>query len=400
MTRSAQAIGITGAEPGWLSRVVVCPACLAPGVLDNVGRRGGIHSTQCSRCERIYPVGRSGVVDFQVLDRLAALPDNVLEMWAVAQSNAEEEYASCDPGSTASAERPATRGFARFIDLDGKTVLDVGSGTDYVAAYLAPRAMAQYVAIDPLAATKEPSYTKLQAWAEMLPVASKSFDVVLAGTSLDHFVCLPSGLSEIARVLADDGTAYFWTALFLDDTWYRNLFPAPLFSRGPETAHTKGITGYRAALAQYRGRTGDVASLAETYGSRLVDKYHLRHLPLRLVKEMVDYGLEAEDLEVCEWNYHEGTLFLNAFVKLRKMTGRRAQLTPALRRHLDQIALLGTLVEKQAAAESNAAAWRSNTALRIEALEQQVRALVPSSPASHPTVPARGATEDETSGRR
>lgn len=368
------------ADPEWLESVLVCPACLTPGIARTLEARGGLDSLECAVCHRVYPVDRFGVPDLQVVDKLADLPAGVLEMWDVAQSRAEEEYRERDPGSVASADRSAAGGFADFIDIEGCTVLDVGSGSDYVSAYLASGGMKQYVAIDPLPIAQPVPYTKIQAWAELIPFASDTFDVLLAGTSLDHFVCVPSGLSEMGRVLRPDGIAYVWTALFVDPKWYMNLFPAPLFERASLSRPRRGgVAGHRKELARLQTRISDRERNASKFGGSLVDKYHLRHLPLGLVKEMVRHGLEPEMLDVWEWNYHEGSLFLNAFLRLRKVASTRARISAPVRNQLDLLALLASITEKQADYERDTGVWRGRIEQQIAAVlaaQGQVQAMV------------------------
>jgi SAM-dependent methyltransferase len=299
-----------------LDTVVVCPACLAPGILRNVRLLEKDRFTECPRCHRLYSIDSHGVVDFQATDFLLALPDGALEMWTIAQRRALDEYRSRSPGSVASPERGAARAFGRFIDVKGKTVLDVGSGTDYFPAYMHSQSPAEYVAMDPLPVEHQIAFTKVQAWAELMPFATASFDVLLCGTSLDHVVCLESALREMARVIRPGGTLYLWTALYVDTKWFANLLPGPCFVRGEANTDRTSET-YRRDRERLAERIGNFAAIEERYGQLLVDQYHFRHLPVSFIKEFADFGFAMRNLEVWEHNFHEGAIFLNAFLALQ-----------------------------------------------------------------------------------
>jgi SAM-dependent methyltransferase len=315
-TEMVHAERVSSANPSWLAKTIVCPACLAPGVLQNTRTEGDDRFCECPRCHRFYPIDAHGVVDFQPPDKLLALPEGALEMWAIAQRRGAEEYRSRSPGSMASPERGAARAFGRFIDVAGKTVLDVGSGTDYFPAYMHGQAAAQYVALDPLPVERATPFTKVQAWAELMPFASASFDVLLCGTSLDHVVCLESALSDMSRVLRPGGTLCLWTALYADPKWFANLMPAPCFAREEEGAEERSLETDRRDRDRLAERIGNVDAMEQQYGHLLVDQWHFRHLPVSFVKQFADYGFALRDLEVWEHNFHEGAIFLNAFLAL------------------------------------------------------------------------------------
>jgi SAM-dependent methyltransferase len=343
-TEAVTATRVASADASWLSATVVCPACLTPGLLQHMRSHGGVEFCECPGCHRLYPIDAHGVVDLQPPDKLLALPEGALEMWAIAQRRAVDEYRSRNPGSVASPERGAARAFARFIDVAGKTVLDVGSGTDYFPAYMHDQPAAQYVAMDPLPVEQAVPFTKLQAWAELMPFAGDSFDVLLCGTSLDHVVDLESALREMARVLRPGGTLYLWTALYVDTKWFTNLLPAPCFVRKNDGAD-RSFETYRRDRDQLAERIGNFEELDQKYGHLLVDQFHFRHLPVGFIKQFADDGFALRNLEVWEHSFHEGAIFLNAFVALENQ-GAQDERAAQLDRQIGVWSMLAGLTER------------------------------------------------------
>jgi SAM-dependent methyltransferase len=340
---AARQTPVASADPHWLSATVVCPACLTSGVLRNARSYDGATFCECSGCHRLYSIDGHGVVDFQPPDKLLALPAGVLEMWSLAQRRAMDEYRSRSPGSVAAPERGAARAFGRFIDVAGKTVLDVGSGSDYFPAYMQGQSSAQYVAMDPLPVEQAVPFTKLQAWAELMPFADASFDVLLCGTSLDHVVDLESALGEMARVLRPGGVLYLWTALYVDPKWFANLLAAPCFVRHKDEV-PRSFETYRRERERLKERLGS-EEIEQTYGHLLVDRWHFRHLPVSFVKQFGDYGFALRQLEVWEHNFHEGAIFLNAFVALENQ-GDHDERASQVDRQLGVWAMLAGLTER------------------------------------------------------
>jgi SAM-dependent methyltransferase len=363
------------ADSAWLTSVVVCPACLAPGVMTNLREDSAFQYFQCPACHRVYPVDRNGVVDFQPIDLLLDLPEGALEMWALAQSRSIDEYRARDPGSIASSERGSARAFGRFIDVDGAKVLDVGGGTDYVPAYVQAHQLAQYVGLDPLPAEQLIPFTKVRAWAEFMPFADASFDALLCGTSLDHVLGLDQAVGELGRVLRPGGTLYLWTALFVDSKWFGNLLPNTLFERRHD-ASGHGLHQYRADADRLQERIGNVQDLEERFSHLLVDKWHFRHLPVSFVKQLVDCGFAPRKMEVWEHNYHEGSVFLNVFLALENR-GTMDAVALEIDRQLGMWAMLARLTESVAIERQEGAIVRDAVAgvrLHTELAREEVRA--------------------------
>lgn len=101
--------------------------------------------------------------------------------------------------------------FAPELAAAGR-ILEIGSGTGWLAAALRPRApAARLLCIDfaraMLAAARQrsPAAAFIQAEAERLPVRAAAVDVVLCHNSFPHFADRGRALAEIGRVLRPAG---------------------------------------------------------------------------------------------------------------------------------------------------------------------------------------------------
>jgi len=79
-----------------------------------------------------------------------------------------------------------------------RTALDVGSGGGHVARRLREAGL-EVVTVDPAPGMK----ADVQAFAEHLPFADASFDVVASRAAVHHFADVAAGVREMARVAAD-----------------------------------------------------------------------------------------------------------------------------------------------------------------------------------------------------
>ncbi len=79
-----------------------------------------------------------------------------------------------------------------------RTALDVGSGGGHVARRLREAGL-EVVTVDPAPGMK----ADVQAFAEHLPFADASFDVVACRAAVHHFADIVAGVRELARVAAD-----------------------------------------------------------------------------------------------------------------------------------------------------------------------------------------------------
>jgi len=79
-----------------------------------------------------------------------------------------------------------------------RTALDVGSGGGHVARRLREAGL-EVVTVDPAAGMQ----ADVQAFAEDLPFADASFDVVACRAAVHHFADVATGIGEMARVASD-----------------------------------------------------------------------------------------------------------------------------------------------------------------------------------------------------
>lgn len=79
-----------------------------------------------------------------------------------------------------------------------RTALDVGSGGGHVARRLREAGL-EVVSVDPAPGMQ----ADVQAFAEDLPFADGSFDVVATRAAVHHFADVAAGVRELARVAAD-----------------------------------------------------------------------------------------------------------------------------------------------------------------------------------------------------
>jgi SAM-dependent methyltransferase len=91
-------------------------------------------------------------------------------------------------------------------------VLDVGCGPQQVPAYLGFYPTEMICGLDPLPPCQSHPFDFVRGFAELMPWADHSFDVVCAATSLDHVLSPDVAFAEIARVLKPSGVALVWQA--------------------------------------------------------------------------------------------------------------------------------------------------------------------------------------------
>jgi len=90
----------------------------------------------------------------------------------------------------------------------------VGCGPQGVPSYLADFPYHRIVGIDPISKAEDHPFTFVSGIGEFLPFGDKSFDVVVSGTTLDHYYLLDQGLREAARVLGPGGHFVAWITEF------------------------------------------------------------------------------------------------------------------------------------------------------------------------------------------
>jgi SAM-dependent methyltransferase len=88
----------------------------------------------------------------------------------------------------------------KFISLDGKAILDVGTGNGYFAYYLSKYTSVVGIDIsEPLLRTN-PVLQKVKCDAQSLPFKDSSFDIVISSNLLHHLNDPKEAVSEMRRV--------------------------------------------------------------------------------------------------------------------------------------------------------------------------------------------------------
>lgn len=95
--------------------------------------------------------------------------------------------------------------------LEGR-VLDIGCGPQPVPRYLEGYPLDFVFGIDPLSSNKDHPFFFIQGVGEFLPWDDRSFETVVAATSLDHVLLPDRALQEIRRVLKDNGHFVAWVS--------------------------------------------------------------------------------------------------------------------------------------------------------------------------------------------
>jgi ubiquinone/menaquinone biosynthesis C-methylase UbiE len=334
-------------EKEWLLEILSCPCCLSKDLQILSEASIELRYFQCSRCNRVYPIDNFDIVDFQPLDVLLKLPEPYLGMWALAQHGSLEQYNQRNPASISTPERKVVQAFSNFMDLNGKCVLDLGSGTDYLPGYLMNHQIRNYVGIDPLSVSRKTEFCKVQAWSEMMPFSDEVIDAIVIGTSLDHVLCIDSCFSEIHRVLKKNGTVYIWGAWFLDDDLFRHLPDSPLFKRNLESVLSKenAIANYLQCKKSLDQFTNDFELLKSRYCNYLVDQYHFRHIPITFFNRINSYGFSLQNIDLWDFNGFFDKIVINTFLELRK-EGQSFSITRSdVKQHMDQLRMTAQLMQ-------------------------------------------------------
>lgn len=126
-----------------------------------------------------------------------------------------ESYQGLPPTSCSTEAHPQSLLFRAFLRpyLRG-FVLDIGCGPQPVPSYLADYPPARITGIDPISKPEDHPFAFVPGVGEYLPFADASFDVLVSGTTLDHYYLLDQGLREAARVLVPGGHFVAWITEF------------------------------------------------------------------------------------------------------------------------------------------------------------------------------------------
>jgi SAM-dependent methyltransferase len=146
------------------------------------------------------------------VDQMKSLYPHLYPVWQ--RINFDEnprEFATRPEGSCSIGKRASDEPFGGFVApyLNGR-VLDVGCGPYAVPLYLHQYPTDLIYGIDPVEPFETHPFKFVRGFAEFLPFPNRSFDVVIAATSLDHALSLDRALASIRRVLKPDGLLLVW----------------------------------------------------------------------------------------------------------------------------------------------------------------------------------------------
>ncbi|KAA5922452.1 glycosyltransferase [Achromobacter xylosoxidans] len=231
----------------------------------------------CEDCGAVFAVnhGCPHMVDVRML---LAADAKIIGGWHVSQLNADGEYESLDEASLALGNRDDVRQVMAALEVTGKDVLDVGSGSYIEPEYFSGLGVRSLTGLDPLPPKGEPPFRLVGGMSEYLPFADGSFDVVTFITSLDHVIDVSKTMRECRRVLRPDGTVQVWVEFSTNPALASKLPTFDLLPTRPPVADNADVlAAAHAADEEYRRFLRRVENDREAYGSYLVDAYHFRH---------------------------------------------------------------------------------------------------------------------------
>ncbi len=186
-------------------------------------------------------------------------------------------------------------------DLTGQEALEVGAGTGkFTRLLLELGAIVSIVEPDVdmrrVLLRQSPEVQVLDGRAEELPVAERSFDVIVSSSAW-HWFTQPDATNEMARVLRDDGVIFvLWNGFSRDVSWVAELTK---FRQRPDDAGVRPrgwsakfdpdgpfVNARDVSLNWTWTRTiDDVAALFGTYSGAINQSDENRHTMERLVRE-------------------------------------------------------------------------------------------------------------------
>jgi SAM-dependent methyltransferase len=168
---------------------------------------------------------------------------------AVTQLHEGETHVIVDRASRQLKARKIERLLERHVQLEGASILDVGTGAGYIAAALAARVGAEgrvcAVDVDDRRQVLD-GYEFTAVGDTSLPFADASFDIVLSNHIFDHVLGEQAKLhhlQEIARVLRSQGVAYL--AVTSRYVLVEPHFHLPFLSWLPAALRTPYIRAFR-----------------------------------------------------------------------------------------------------------------------------------------------------------
>ncbi len=126
-----------------------------------------------------------------------------------------DSYRDLPPGSCSTEAHPQALLFKAFLRpyLRG-WVLDVGCGPQAVPFYLTGYPCDRICGVDPISQPEDHPFRFVPGVGEFLPFDDGVFDVVISGTTLDHYYLLDRGLESAFRVLKPGGHLVAWITEF------------------------------------------------------------------------------------------------------------------------------------------------------------------------------------------
>jgi SAM-dependent methyltransferase len=164
----------------------------------------------------------------EVRGRLAGAAPLNWKMYVDCLGRGADSYKSFPPGSCSTAAHAEADLFRAFLRpyLRG-LVLDVGCGPQPLPWYLTGYPLDLISGIDPISKPDDHAFHFVPGFGESLPWEDEQFDLVISGTTLDHYYLLDVGLREVFRVLRPRGHFAAWIAEFAGAPPY-NPYDRPL----------------------------------------------------------------------------------------------------------------------------------------------------------------------------
>jgi ubiquinone/menaquinone biosynthesis C-methylase UbiE len=146
------------------------------------------------------------------LDLLRRRFPHAFSQWYPLLTVNKDAYEGLPTDSCSVTGHAAATSFGHFVRpyLRGGRVLDIGCGPQSVPVYLAGYPSQLIAGIDPLEPAAPHPFEFVRGFAEHLPWPDRTFEVVIAATSLDHVLSLDVTFDEIRRVLAPGGVFLTW----------------------------------------------------------------------------------------------------------------------------------------------------------------------------------------------
>jgi SAM-dependent methyltransferase len=159
--------------------------------------------------------------DEQLIE-LERLEPTAYPLWRECFELGKAEYRFTELNNLSTADHRIATGFEDFIEKYAYgNLLDVGCGPQLIPSYLRKlisNGTVDIYGVEPI--TSSHPFPCYKGFAEFLPWAAESFDVVVCATSLDHCLSLDRTLREIYRTLKIDGVFLLWVGFVAGSVEY------------------------------------------------------------------------------------------------------------------------------------------------------------------------------------